>query len=76
MYAVESARRVVLGWSSYVGADSVEVDALAAEIAAFFGSRSEPGSDDGGLLKPSGPMKSQPASADKLQVIGFSAKIF
>jgi len=54
MYAVEASRRVVLAWSSYVGEDSPDVDALAGDIAAFFGSPSQVGTDDPGLLKRQG----------------------
>jgi hypothetical protein len=39
LYGVESERRVVLAWSSYVSGDeNPDVDALSSDIAAFFGS--------------------------------------
>src|SRR5262249_18814261 len=38
LYAIESSRRVVLAWSSYVEGDgSPDVDARTADIARFFG---------------------------------------
>jgi hypothetical protein len=52
VYSVESERRIVLGWSSYVSGDeNPEVDALSERIARFFGSPSSTGSDDADLLK-------------------------
>ena len=52
LYGVESERRVVLAWSSYVSGDeNPEVDALSAEIAAFFGSPTTAGSQNTSLLK-------------------------
>ncbi len=47
LYAIESQRRVVLAWSSYVEGDgNPDVEARAAEIARFFGSPQHPGADD------------------------------
>lgn len=52
LYALESGRRVVLAWSSYVEGDgSREVKALSDHIARFFGSAESPGIDDLGLLR-------------------------
>jgi hypothetical protein len=52
LYAIESERRVVLAWSGYVEEEGLpEVDALKAEIAAFFGSASASGTDDLTLLQ-------------------------
>jgi hypothetical protein len=51
LYAIESERRVLLAWSSYVAGDgSADVDARAAEIARFFGSPAKPGVNDMSIL--------------------------
>ena len=52
LYAIESERHVVLAWSSYVAGDGdAEVEALDAEINAFFGSATAVGADDLDLLR-------------------------
>jgi len=52
LYAIESDRRVVLAWSSYVSGDeSAAVTALENRIAALFGSPDTIGADDIGFLK-------------------------
>jgi hypothetical protein len=52
LHAIESSRRVVLAWSSYVEGDgSPDVDARSAEIARFFGSQAAPGVADVEILR-------------------------
>jgi hypothetical protein len=52
LYSIESERRVVLAWSSYVeGNGNPDVDRLSAEIAAFFGSSTRMGANDLGFLR-------------------------
>jgi hypothetical protein len=51
LYGIESARRVVLAWSSYAAGDgSLDVEARAAEIDRFFGTTTGAGSDEVDLL--------------------------
>jgi hypothetical protein len=52
LYVIESQRRTVLAWSSYVEGDgNPEIDALLTAIARFFGSPAAPGADDVTLLR-------------------------
>jgi hypothetical protein len=52
LHAIEAERRVVLALSSYVSGDfNPDVDALSAQIEAFFGSPGTTGADDTGLLR-------------------------
>jgi hypothetical protein len=51
LYSIESARRVVLAWSSYAAGDgSPDVDARVAEIERFFGTTTGAGADDVEIL--------------------------